>query len=39
MPRIARTQLAKIDAIEIWCFIAEHSEAAADRIIEPLEDR
>ena len=39
MPRILRTPEAKIDAADIWCYIAEDDEAAADRLIDQIEDR
>ena len=39
MPRILRTPEAKIDAAEIWCYIAEDNEAAADKLIDQIEDR
>ncbi len=39
MPSILRTPEAKIDAAEIWCYIAEDNEAAADKLIDQIEDR
>lgn len=39
MPRIERTSPAKIDAAEIWCFIAEDNEAAADKLIDQIDER
>jgi toxin ParE1/3/4 len=39
MPRIGRTPLAKTDAAEIWCYVAKKSEAAADGLIDRIEER
>ena len=35
--RIIRTPRAKLDLIEIWEFIAEDSESAADRLLDRLD--
>ena len=32
------TQLSKADIFDIWSFIAEHSEEAADRVEEAIYD-
>lgn len=39
MPQIKRTQRAKYDAIEIWAYIAKENEAAADKVIDQIDDR
>ncbi len=39
MPRIARTPQAKLDAAEIWCYIAKDNAAAADKLIDQIEER
>ena len=39
MPRISRTPQAKLDAAEIWYYIAQDNEAAADKLIDQIEDR
>ena len=39
MPQIKRTSLAQNDAIEIWTYIAIENEAAADRVIDQIDDR
>ena len=33
------TPLAKLDAAEIWCYIAKDNEAAADKLIDQIEER
>jgi toxin ParE1/3/4 len=39
MPKIKRTSLAQNDAIEIWEYIAQDNEAAADKVIDQIDDR
>lgn len=39
MPRIIRTSLAKLDATEIWCYISDDNEAAADKVIDQIDER
>jgi toxin ParE1/3/4 len=39
MPQIKRTSLAQDDAIEIWTYIAQENEAAADRVIDKIDHR
>jgi toxin ParE1/3/4 len=39
MPQIKRTSLALNDAIETWTFIAKENEAAADKVIDQIDDR
>jgi toxin ParE1/3/4 len=39
MPQIKRTSLAQKDAIEIWAFIAEDNESAADKVIAEIDSR
>ncbi len=39
MPQIKRTQRAKDDAIEIWVYIAQENEAAADKVIDRIDQR
>jgi len=39
MPQIKRTSLAQDDAIEIWTYIAEQNEAAANRVIDKIDHR
>ncbi len=36
MSGYALTPLAKADVFDIWCFIAAHSESAADRVEEAI---
>jgi toxin ParE1/3/4 len=35
--RIARSPLARLDLIDIWQFIADDNEAAADRLLDRIE--
>jgi toxin ParE1/3/4 len=37
--RVLRRPLAHSDLTEIWAFIAEDSEAAADRFLDVLEEK
>ncbi len=39
MPRVVRTAQAKLDAVNIWCYMAEDNEAAADGLIDQIGDR
>ncbi len=39
MPRIVRTALAKLDAADIWCYIANDNEEAANKLIDQIDDR
>lgn len=39
MPQIKRTHRAKNDAIEIWAYIAKENEAAADKVIDQIDQR
>ena len=39
MPQIKRTQRAKNDAIEIWAYIAKENGAAADKVIDQIDQR
>jgi len=39
MPQIKRTSLAQNDAIEIWMYIAQENEAAADGVIDKIDSR
>lgn len=39
MPHIKRTSLAQNDAIEIWTYIAQENEAAADNVIDKIDHR
>jgi len=39
MPQIRRTPLAQNDAIEIWAYIAEENEVAADKVFDEIEQR
>ena len=39
MPQIKRTLLAQNDAIEIWTYIAQENEAAADKVIDQIDQR
>ena len=39
MPRILRTAKAKEDTIEIWEYIGADNEAAADRVIDDIDQR
>ena len=39
MPRIARSSLAKVDAAQIWQYIARDNEQAADNLIDQFEER
>ena len=38
-PRLSRTALAENDLIEIWTYVARDSPAAADRVLDRLDDR
>ena len=35
--KIQRTPLARFDLVDIWQFIADDSEAAADRVLDQIE--
>jgi toxin ParE1/3/4 len=37
MPRIVRTYPARNDLRQIWLYIGQHNEAAADRLIDKFE--
>ncbi len=39
MARIERTPKAKIDAAEIWLYIAQDNDAAADELIDKIDNR
>lgn len=39
MPQIKRTSLAQNDAIEIWTYIANENEVAADKVIDQIDSR
>jgi toxin ParE1/3/4 len=39
MPRIVRSPLAKLDAVEIWEYVARDNERAADKLIDQFEAR
>lgn len=38
-PRLRRTAQAEVDLIAIWAFIARHNPAAADRLLEVLDQK
>lgn len=38
MPRLTRTRQAEEDLIEIWTFIAQDDMAAADRLLERIDE-
>lgn len=37
MPRIVRTIPAREDLLQIWLYVAQHNERAADRLIDKFE--
>lgn len=39
MPLIKRTARARNDAVEIWAYIARDNDAAADELIDEIEQR
>ena len=39
MPRIERTSRANKDAVEIWAYIADDNNEAADRLLHQIDDR
>ena len=39
MPQIKRSSLAQNDATEIWAYIAQDNEVAADKLIDRIDQR
>ena len=37
MPKVIRTHPARDDLTQIWCYVAQHSVSAADRLIDRFE--